>query len=96
MPRSLRLKPSLDWNVRTVHALPGHRLQVETVGGQKGIFDMTPFLNHGVFRELRDPHYFVQVGIVLGAVTWPHQQDIAPETLLAGLTAVTQETGSIG
>jgi hypothetical protein len=28
-------------------------------------------------------HYFNQVGIVFGAVTWPHKQDIAPETLLA-------------
>lgn len=31
-------------------------------------------------------HYFNQVGIVFGAVTWLHEQDIAPETLLAGLT----------
>ena len=44
---------------------------------------MTPYLDHGVFRELRDVHYFNQVGITLGAVTWPHDQDIAPETLLA-------------
>lgn len=28
-------------------------------------------------------HYFGQVGIQFGAVTWPDEQDIAPETLLA-------------
>jgi hypothetical protein len=28
------------------------------------------------------------VGILYGAVTWPHEQDIAPETLLAGMTPV--------
>jgi len=27
--------------------------------------------------------YFNQVGVLFGAVTWPHEQDIAPETLLA-------------
>ena len=27
--------------------------------------------------------YFYQVDIFLGAVTWPNEQDIAPETLLA-------------
>lgn len=27
--------------------------------------------------------YFNQVDIFLGAVTWPNEQDIAPETLLA-------------
>jgi hypothetical protein len=31
---------------------------------------------------LRDVQYFNQVGILFGAVTWPHEQDIAPEILL--------------
>jgi len=30
-------------------------------------------------------HYFNQVGILFGAVTWHHEQNIAPETLLAEL-----------
>lgn len=47
--------------------------------------DLKPYLDHGVFRELRDAHYFNRVGILFGAVTWPNDQDIAPETLLAGL-----------
>ncbi|MBL8497250.1 DUF2442 domain-containing protein [Nitrosomonas sp. JL21] len=47
---------------------------------------MKPYLHHGVFRELRDVHYFNQARIVFGAMTWLHEQDIAPETLLAGLT----------
>jgi hypothetical protein len=34
---------------------------------------------------LRNLDYFNQVNIVFGALTWPHQQDIAPETLLAGI-----------
>lgn len=39
----------------------------------------------GVFKEMRDVSYFNQVGISLGAITWPHEQDIAPETLEKGL-----------
>jgi len=42
-------------------------------------------------RELKDPGYFNRVGIVLGAVTWPNEQDIAPETLLAGLVEESAE-----
>lgn len=73
------------WDVKTVKPLPGFRIYVEIEDGRSGIFDLNPYLDHGVFRELRDVHYFNQVGILLGAVTWPNEQDIAPETLLAGM-----------
>jgi len=71
------------WDVKTVKPLPGYRIYVEIENGRKGIFDLKPYLDHGVFRELRDVHYFNQANILLGAVTWPNEQDIAPETLLA-------------
>jgi hypothetical protein len=73
------------WDVKTVKPLPDYRIYVETEDGRKGTFDLKPYLDHGVFRELRDVHYFNRVGILFGAVTWPHEQDIAPETLLAEL-----------
>lgn len=76
---------AMYWDVKTVKPLPDYRIYVETEDGRKGIFDLKPYLDHGVFRELRDVYYFNQVGILFGAVTWPHEQDIAPETLLAGL-----------
>ena len=75
----------MHWSVTSVQPLTDCRLLVETEGGKRGIFDMKPYLDFGVFRELRDPDYFKQVGILFGTVTWPHEQDIAPETLLAGL-----------
>lgn len=81
----------MHWDVKTVKAMPKHRLYVETISGQKGVFDMTPYLDRGVFRELKDPHYFDRVAIVLGAVTWPNGQDIAPETLLAEMTPVLEQ-----
>ena len=75
------------WNVKIVKPLPDYRIYVEVLDGRKGIFDLRPYLDHGVFRELRDLQYFDRVGIVLGAVTWPHGQDIAPETLLSEMVA---------
>jgi Protein of unknown function (DUF2442) len=75
-------------DAKLVKPLPDHRIYVEIANGKKGIFDLKPYLDRGVFRELRDQTYFSQVGIVSGAVTWPHEQDIAPETLLDGLKAV--------
>src|SRR5436309_15877536 len=74
--------------VKTITPLTDYRIYVETEDRRKGMFDLKPYLDHGVFRELRDVHYFNQVGILFGAVTWPHEQDIAPETLLAELVPV--------
>lgn len=71
------------WDVKFVKPLPDYYIYVEIENGKKGIFDLKPYLNRGVFRELQDMHYFNQVYILFGAVTWPNEQDIAPETLLA-------------
>ena len=76
------------WDVKTVKPLPDYRIFVETEDGRRGIFDVKPYLDHGIFRELRDTHYFNQVGILFGAVTWPHAQDIASETLLTEMIPV--------
>jgi hypothetical protein len=70
-------------DTKLVKPLPDFRIYVEVEDGRKGVFDLKPYLDHGVFRELRIVHYFNRVGIVFGAVTRPNEQDIAPETLLA-------------
>lgn len=72
----------MHWDVTTVKPLADFRIYVEVEDGRKGIFDMKPYLDHGVFQELRNVHYFNQVSVLFGAVTWPNEQDIAPETLL--------------
>ena len=76
----------MNSDVTTVKPLSGHRIYVELADGRRGLFDLTPYLEHGVFRELKDSAYFKRVGIQWGAVTWPHEQDIAPETLVAQMT----------
>lgn len=71
------------WDVKFVKPLPDFRIYVEIEDGSRGIFDVSPYLERGVFRELRDVQYFNRVGILFGAVTWPNDQDIAPGTLLS-------------
>ncbi|MBK6854863.1 MAG: DUF2442 domain-containing protein [Burkholderiales bacterium] len=75
----------MEWDVKQVRALPDYQLQVELLNGRQGHFDLKPFLHLPSLRALRDPDYFSQVGILLGAVTWPDGQDIAPDTLVAKL-----------
>ncbi len=83
------------WDVTTVRPLPDYLLYVEVEDGRKGVFDLKPYLAHGVFRELRDVGYFNRVDILFGAITWPNEQDIAPETLLAELTPLGPTTHPI-
>ena len=78
----------MNWDTKTVEPLDDYRILVELADGRKGIFDVKPYLDRGVLRELRDVHFFNQVGVLFGAVTWPNDQDIAPETLVAGLQPV--------
>lgn len=79
------------WDAKLVKPLSDYRIYVELENGQKGMFDLKPYLDRGVFRELRDVNYFNQVDIFLGAVTWPNEQDIAPETLLAEMVSLASE-----
>ena len=69
------------WDVIKVEPLRDYQLYVETKDGRCGIFDVKPYLNFGMFRELKNIHYFNQVHILFDAITWPNEQDIAPETL---------------
>ena len=79
------------WGVKVVKPQPDYKIYVEIEDGRKGIFDVSPYLDHGVFRELKDVNYFNQVGILFGAVTWPNEQDIAPETLIAEMQPVSSK-----
>lgn len=82
------------WDAKSVKPLSDHRIYVEIESGAKGIFDLKPYLNRGAFRELNNINYFNQVGILFGAVTWPHDQDIAPETLISEMTPI--EASALG
>jgi hypothetical protein len=84
------------WDAKVVKPLADFRIYVEIADGRKGVFDMKPYLDRGVFRELRDVHYFNQVYVLLGAVTWPNEQDIAPETLVSEMVPAESFTTAEG
>ena len=72
--------------ITQVEARPGHKLHVGFENGESRLFDVTPYLDKGVFRELRDEAYFRRVRPVAGGVEWPHEQDLSADTLyVAGI-----------
>jgi hypothetical protein len=58
-----------------------HRIKAALSNGNKGIFDAKPWLDKGIFKELKDYKYFKRSGIELGTITWPNEQDFIPETI---------------
>ncbi|MFH1898379.1 MAG: DUF2442 domain-containing protein [Candidatus Desantisbacteria bacterium] len=58
-----------------------HKLKLTFTNGEKGVYNCLGLLDFGVFQELKDKSYFKQVRVLDGTVTWPHEQDICPDTL---------------
>jgi len=67
--------------VISVEARDDFKLSVVFDNGEKKIFDTTPFLNKGIFKELKNINYFKQVKVAFGSVEWPHEQDFSKDTL---------------
>ena len=61
--------------------MEGYKLKVALSNGKKGVFDVSPYLDKGVFQELKDQGYFRQIKVAFGGVMWPHEQDFSPETI---------------
>ena len=64
-----------------VKAMNKHLLKLMFENGDVRVFDVSPFLEKGIFQELKDESYFKQVSVAFGGVQWPHEQDFSKDTL---------------
>jgi len=67
--------------VISVDPLDNYKLKIELSNGKKGVFDVLPYVDKGVFGELKDKGYFRSVRPAYGGIMWPHEQDFSPETI---------------
>jgi hypothetical protein len=67
--------------VIAVIANPDFSLDLKFSDGSLKRFDVRPYLDRGIFSELKNLNYFRQATVAFGTVQWPNEQDIAPETL---------------
>lgn len=56
-------------------------LLLEFTNGEVRRFDCGPYLELGVFQELKSQFYFRKAVVSGGTVVWPHEQDFCPDTL---------------
>jgi hypothetical protein len=67
---------------------PDYQLRLSFSNGEVKNFDMKPYLNMGLFKELHDKKMFETVRISFDTISWANEADIDPETLYEGGIAV--------
>ncbi len=65
--------------VSTICPLEGYKLKVHFENGESGILDMTPYLDFGVFSQLKDPERFRSVTVTFDTIEWAGEIDLDPE-----------------
>ena len=69
-PRVAKVKPDKNYT-----------LQVWFNNGEKGIFDVKPFLSYEMFQPLKDVDFFNAVRSSHGTIQWANERDLCPDTV---------------
>ena len=83
-PRVKAVKPNSDYT-----------LTLQFTNGEIRSFDVRPYLDKGIFRELKDLRRFNSVKPCLGSVQWQNGQDLCPDTLYEDSVFVSALEGTL-
>jgi len=64
-----------------VKPLENYELLLTFENNEKKIFDMKPYLDKGIFTELKDEKKFRSVRVSFDSIEWCNQADLDPEFL---------------
>ncbi|MFA6570280.1 MAG: DUF2442 domain-containing protein [Bacteroidota bacterium] len=67
--------------VKNVSSNSDFTLRIEFTNAEVKVFDAKPYLEFGIFKELKDYSKFSQVKAFLGSIQWSGGQDLCPDTL---------------
>jgi hypothetical protein len=76
-PRVQDVKPNRDFT-----------LTLTFMNGEVRVFDVKPYLDKGIFRELKELSLFNSVKPFLGSIQWKNGQDFCPDMLYLESKAV--------
>jgi len=83
------MRDIMNPRVRDVIANDDYTINIIFDNGEEKVFDVTPYLDKGIFKELRDKSMFKSVKPMMGSVQWKHGQDFCPDTLYLSSKRVT-------
>lgn len=85
------MKNSTIPEVRKVYPQQDYRLEVHFSNGEKGILNMQPYLDFGIFKRLRDTHVFRKVKVSFNTLVWQSDIDLDPEFVYRKTDKVVQK-----
>lgn len=68
-------------SVKEVKPLDEYKLLLTFENGEERIFDMKPFLEKGIFKDLKDKSLFNSVKISYDSIEWENEADMDTEML---------------
>ena len=68
-------------NVIQVQPLDNYQLQLQFDNRETRIFDVTPYLDKGVFSQIKSIEQFKTVKPFFGGIQWENEQDFSRDTL---------------
>lgn len=80
--------------VKNVQPLPNYHLILTFANGEKRHFDMNPYLETGIFKELQDVSLFNSVRISFDTIEWDNEADMDPEILYKESKAIESQIAS--
>ncbi len=73
--------------ITEVKPLKNFQLLLTFENGEKKIFDMKPYLEKGVFKELKNEELFQTVKVSFDSIEWSNKADLDPELLYENSTS---------
>ena len=67
--------------IKEVSPLDNYLLLLTFINGEKRQFDMKPYLDIGIFKELKDQRLFRTVKTNFDSIEWDNEADFDPEVL---------------
>jgi len=67
--------------IKEVKPQDNYLLHLTFENGEKRLFDMKPFLDFGIFQELKDLRLFKTVRTSFDSIEWDNEADFDPEIL---------------
>lgn len=79
------------FSIIDVQPLSNYILLLTFKNGEQKIFDVKPYLETGIFKQLKDEKIFNTARVSFDTVEWENEADIDPETLYYESKAVTHQ-----